>query len=52
MDSSLRRSAGLGWVVTPDDRGTGDVMTQGNKSLGGKQAAFVAEAAAIKEAIR
>ena len=50
--NTLGRSAGLGWVVTPDVQGNGDAISQGSKSLGGKQVAFDVEVAAIKEAIK
>ena len=54
MDRRLfRRSAGLGFVVTPDDQGASeDVLFQGSKSLGSKQCAFDAEVAAIEEAVK
>jgi ribonuclease HI len=51
-DGSLRRSAGLGLVVTKDSRGSGNTLGLGSKSLGGKQVAFDAEVAAIEEAIK
>ena len=46
-DGSFRVSAGLGWVITADKDGAGEVIAQGNKSLGTRQTAFDAEIAAI-----
>ena len=39
-------------MVTKDDQGTGDSLSQGSKSLGSKQVAFDAEVAAIAAAIK
>ena len=51
-DGSLRRSAGLGFVISKDDTGTGDAIAYGSRSLGSRQVAFDAEVAAIRDAIR
>jgi ribonuclease HI len=50
-DGSFRTSAGLGWVVTRDAEGAGDIVAQGSRSLGTRQTAFDAEVSAIKEAL-
>jgi hypothetical protein len=45
LDGQLfRQSAGLSWVVNPDELGTGVAIAQGAKTLGSKQTAFDAEA--------
>jgi len=51
-DGPFRRSAGLGWIVTSDDRGAGPTIAKGARSLGSRQTAFDAEVAAIEEALR
>ena len=47
-DDSYRQSAGLGWLITSDDQGTGLAIAQGAKSLGTRQTAFDAEVVAIR----
>jgi ribonuclease HI len=51
-DGSYREAAGLGWVVTKDDKGEGPAIGQGARNLEGQQAAFDAEPVAIGQAIR
>jgi hypothetical protein len=51
-DGSYREAAGLGWVVTQDDKGEGPAVTQGARNLGGQQTAFDVEVAAIEQAIK
>jgi ribonuclease HI len=51
-DGSFRQSAGLGWIVTNDDGGTGPIIAKGSRTLGTKQTAFDAEVAAIEEALK
>ena len=46
-DGSFRVSAVLGWVITADETGAGDIIAQGSESLGTRQTAFDAEVAAI-----
>ena len=50
-DGSFRLSASLGWVITRTNGGSGEVIAQGNKSLGPQQTAFDAEVAAIETAL-
>jgi len=50
-DGPFRTSAGLGWSVTEDAEGVGNIIAQGSKSLGTRQTAFDAEVSAIKEAL-
>ena len=50
-DGSFRRSAGLGWVITEDVDGAGEVIAQGSESLGTWQTAFDAEITAIERAL-
>ena len=50
-DGSYRASAGLEWLITRDDVGTGPGITQGSKTLGNRQTAFDAEVAAIETAV-
>jgi hypothetical protein len=46
-DGSFREAAGLGWVITQDDKGEGQDVAQGARNLGGHQTAFDAEVTAI-----
>jgi ribonuclease HI len=50
-DRSFREAAGLGWIVTPDDKGEGAPITQGARNIGGQQTAFDAEVAAIEQVV-
>ena len=38
-------------MITPDDMGAGPVISQGSKTLGGRQTAFDAEAVATEAAV-
>jgi hypothetical protein len=50
-DRSFREAAGLGWIVTPDDKGEGPSITQGTHNIGGQQTAFDAELMAIEQVV-
>jgi len=50
-DGSFRTSAGLGWVIMTDSEEVGEVIAQGNKSLGTQQTAFDTEITAIEEVV-
>jgi hypothetical protein len=51
-DGSYREAAGLGWLITEDQKGGGPVIAQGARNLGGQQTAFDAELSAIEQAVR
>jgi ribonuclease HI len=50
-DGSIRKSAGMGWVVTRDSTGEGEAVAQDHRSLGPIQTAYDAEVSAIEGAI-
>ena len=41
----------VGWVITVDEEGAGEVIAQGSESLGTRQMAFDAEITAIERAL-
>jgi len=47
IDESYSASAGLGWLITTTPGGSGDIIAQGTKTLGGSQTSLDAEVAAI-----
>jgi hypothetical protein len=51
-DGSYREAAGLGWLITEDQKGEGPDIAQGTRNLGGQQTAFDAELSAIEQAVR
>jgi hypothetical protein len=50
-DGSFRETAGLGWIITRDDKGAGPPITEGARNIGGQQTAFDAEVAAIEQVL-
>jgi len=50
-DGSFRKTAGLRWPITRDDKGSGPVVAQGSRSLGPRETAFDAGVAAIEAAV-
>jgi ribonuclease HI len=51
-DGSFRQAAGLGWLITKDNRGEGPAIAEGARNLGGQQTAFDAEVAAIEQTVQ
>jgi ribonuclease HI len=51
-DGSFCQAAGLGWLITKDNRGEGPAIAEGARNLGGQQTAFDAEIAAIEQAVQ
>jgi ribonuclease HI len=41
----------MGWVITEDEEGAGNIIAQGSKSLGTRQTAFDAKITAIEDAL-
>ena len=50
-DGSFRKSAGVGWVISSSNDGSGEIIAWDSKSLGGMHTAFDAEVTAIQLAI-
>jgi hypothetical protein len=51
-DGSFRKAAGLGWLITKDNKREGPIIAEGARNLGGQQTAFDAEVAAIEQAVQ
>jgi hypothetical protein len=50
-DRSFRKPAGMGWVITEDSTGAGEVLAQDSKSLGAMHTTFDADISAIAGAL-
>jgi ribonuclease HI len=51
-DGSYREAAGLGWLITRDQKGEDPVIAQGARNLVGQQTAFDAELSGIEQVVR